>query len=64
MIKDSLIVEDSRRVRRAISKRFAHDVDGYIDYLQKKRGSSDQADIVEPPSEPSPNTGKVTRDKV
>ena len=36
MIKDSRIVEDIRRVRRAISERFAHDVDGYIDYLQKK----------------------------
>ena len=64
MIKDSLIVEDIRRVRRAISERFAHDVDGYIDYLQKKRESSDQANIVEPPSEPPPNTGKVTRHKV
>ena len=64
MIKDSRIVEDIRRVRRAISERFAHDVDGYIDYLQKKRESSDQADIVEHPSEPPPNTGKVTRHKV
>ena len=35
MIRDSLIVEDIRRVRRAISERFAHDVDEYIDYLQK-----------------------------
>ena len=64
MIKDSLIVEDVRRVRRAISERFAHDVEGYIDYLQKKRESSDQADIVESPSEPPPNTGKATRHKV
>ena len=64
MIRDSLMVEDIRRVRRAISERFAHDVDEYIDYLQKKRESSDQGDIVEPPSEPPPNTGKVTRHKV
>ena len=64
MIKDSHIVEDIRRVRLAISERFAHDVDGYIDYLQKKRESSDQTDIVESPSESTPNTGKVTRHKV
>ena len=64
MIKDSHIVEDIRRVRLAISERFAHDVDGYIDYLQKKRESSDQTDIVESPSESMPNTGKVTRHKV
>ena len=64
MIKDSLIVEDIRRVRRAISERFAHDVNGYIDYLQKKRESSDHADIVAPPSEPPPNTEKATRHKV
>ncbi len=64
MIKDSRIVEDIRRVRLAISERFAHDVDGYIDYLQKKRESSDQTDIVESPSESMPNTGKVTRHKV
>ncbi len=64
MIKDSLIVEDIRRVRRAISERFAHDVDGYIDYLQKRRESSDQVDIVEPPLEPPPNTGNVPRYKV
>ena len=64
MIKDSRIVEDIRRVRLAISERFAHDVDGYIDYLQKKRESSDQTDIVEPPSESPPNIGKVTLHKV
>ena len=64
MIKDSLIVEDIRRVRRAISERFAHDVDGYIDYLQKRREFSDQADSVESSSEPPPNTGKVMRHKV
>ena len=64
MIKNSLIVEDIRRVRRTISERFAHDVERYIDFLQQKRGSSDQVDIVEQPSEPPPNTGKVTRHKV
>ena len=64
MIKDSFIVEDIRRVRHVISERFAHDVNGYIDYLQKKRESSDQANTVEHPSEPPPKTGKVTRHKV
>ena len=64
MIEDSLIVEDIRRVRRAISERFAHDVDRYVDYLQKKRESLDEADIVKSPSELPPNTGKVTRHKV
>lgn len=64
MIKDSRIVEDIRHVRLAISERFAHDVERYIDYLQKKRESSDKADIVEPPSEPLPNTGKGTRHKI
>ena len=44
MIKDSLIVEDIRRIRSALSEQFDHDVDKYIDYLQSKR--SDQADIV------------------
>ena len=60
----ALIVEDSRRVHRTISERFAHDAEGYIDYLEKKRGASDQVDIVDPPSEPLPNTGKVTRHKI
>ncbi|MCE2394018.1 hypothetical protein J4G02_05420 [Candidatus Poribacteria bacterium] len=64
MIKDARIVEAIRRARRAISERFAHDVDGYIDYLQKKRESSDHADIVQHPSEPPPNTEKATRHKV
>ncbi len=54
MIKDSLIVEDIRRIRCALSEQFDHDVDKYIDYLQSKR--SDQVDIVEPPPESSPNT--------
>ena len=64
MTKDSFIVEDIRRVRRTISERFAHDVDGYIDYLQKKCESSDQADSMEHSSEPPPNIGKVTGHEV
>ena len=35
-----------------------------VHFLQQKGGASDQVDIVEQPSEPPPNTGKVTRDKV
>ena len=54
MIKDSLIVEDIRRIRSALSEQFDHDVGKYIGYLQSKR--SDQADIVKPPPESPPNT--------
>ena len=36
MMKDSPIVRDTRRVRCAISKRFGHDPDKYIDDLLKK----------------------------
>ena len=36
MIEDPPIVRDTRRVRCAISKRFGHDPDRYIDYLVKK----------------------------
>lgn len=36
MIKDSPIVEDTRRVRRMISEKFDHDVGRYIAYLQSE----------------------------
>ena len=36
MIKDSPIVEDTRRVRRMISEKFDHDIDRYIAYLQSE----------------------------
>ena len=43
MIEDAFIVQDTRRVRCAISARFANNVDQYIDYLQRKNTSSGQA---------------------
>ena len=36
MIKDSPIVEDTRRVRRMISEEFDHDIGRYIAYLQSE----------------------------
>lgn len=36
MIKDSPIVEDTRRVRRIISEKFDHDIGRYIAYLQSE----------------------------
>ena len=39
MIKDSPIVEDTRRVRRMISEKFDHDIDRYIAYLQNEAAS-------------------------
>lgn len=39
IIKDSPIVEDTRRVRRMISEEFDHDIRRYIDYLQRKAAS-------------------------
>ena len=39
MIKDSPIVEDIRRIRNKISEKFDHDIDRYIDYLQKEAAS-------------------------
>jgi hypothetical protein len=34
MIEDSPVVNDIRQIRQAISKRFDHDPDRYIDYLR------------------------------
>ena len=39
MIKDSPIVEDTRRVRRMISEKFDHDIGRYIAYLQREAAS-------------------------
>ena len=36
MIKDSPIVEDTRRVRRMISEKFNHDIGRYIAYLRSE----------------------------
>ena len=58
MIKDPPIVEDIRRIRCALSEQFGHDVEKYIDYLQRKYEPSGQVDMVEPPPESSPDTTK------
>ena len=39
IIKDSPIVEDTRRVRRMISEKFDHDIGRYIAYLQREAAS-------------------------
>ncbi len=39
MIKNSPIVEDIRRIRNKISKKFNHDIDRYIAYLQSEAAS-------------------------
>jgi len=36
MVEDSPIVQDTRRVRRAISRRSGNDPDRYIDYLMSR----------------------------
>ncbi len=44
MIEDASIVKDTRNVRCAISRKFEHDIDRYIDYLLVKgaRSSSEK----------------------
>ena len=39
MIKDSPIVEDTRRIRNKISEKFDHDIGRYIAYLQSEAAS-------------------------
>ena len=41
MSKDSPVVEETRKVRHAISHRFGNDPDSYIDYLMKKSGKEE-----------------------
>lgn len=47
MIKDSPIVEDTRRVRNKISEKFDHDIDRYIAYLQSEAASRQAKKTVE-----------------
>jgi hypothetical protein len=54
MIKDSPIVEDTRRIRSMISERFDHDIGRYIAYLQKE-ATSRQARKVAQGSDHSEN---------
>lgn len=39
MVKNSLIVEDIRRIRNKISEKFDHDIDRHIAYLQSEAAS-------------------------
>ena len=70
IIKDSPIVEDTRRVRRMISEEFDHDIRCYIDYLQREAASrqakkavqcSDNSDNRIADRENHKQTGKETR---
>ena len=70
MIKDSPIVEDTRRVRRMISEKFDHDIERYIAYLQKEAASrqakkavqcSDNSENYIANTENHKQTGKETR---
>ena len=47
MIKDSPIVEDTRRVRRMISEKFDHDIGRYIAYLQSEAASRQAKKVVQ-----------------
>ena len=70
MIKDSPIVEDTRRVRRMISEKFDHDIDRYIAYLQSEAAlrqakkttqqSNDDGNLITD-TENHEQTGKETR---
>ena len=50
MIKNSPIVEDIRRIRNKISKKFDHDIDRYIAYLQSEAASRQAKKAVQEPS--------------
>ncbi len=70
MIKDSPIVEDTRRVRRKISEKFNHDIGRYIAYLQSEAAlrqakkatqqSNDDRNLITD-TENHEQTGKETR---
>ena len=70
MIKNSPIVEDIRRIRNKISKKFNHDIDRYIAYLQSEAASRQAKKAVQCPDnsdnciadrENYKQTGKETR---
>ncbi len=44
MIKNSPIVNDTRKVRKAISEKFDNDIDKYINYLLLKQSAEFSAD--------------------
>ena len=47
MIKDSPIVEDTRRIRKKISEKFDHDIGRYIAYLQSEAASRQEKKAVQ-----------------
>ena len=70
MIKDSPIVEDTRRVRRMISEKFDHDIGRYIAYLQREAAlrqakkavqQSNSGENLGPDIEGQEQTSKETR---
>ena len=63
MVEDSLVVKDIRRIRRAISEQFDHDINKYIDYLQGKGDASGQPNVIKLPSEWPPKNEKSTGNK-
>ena len=50
MIKNSPIVEDIRRIRNKISKKFDHDIDRYIAYLQSEAASRQAQKAAQQPN--------------
>ena len=59
MIKDSPIVEDTRRVRRMISEKFDHDIDRYIAYLQSEAASRQAKKAIQRANSSEDDTTKV-----
>jgi len=46
MIEDAPIVQDTRRVRALISRRFDDDIDRYLDYLSNKNQETPSKVVV------------------
>ena len=63
MVEDSPVVKDIRRIRCAISEKFDHDVDKYIEYLKRRSEASGRAKVTKPPSESLPEKAKSTCNK-
>ena len=47
MIKNSPIVEDTRRIRKKISEKFDHDIGRYIAYLQSEAAARQEKKVVQ-----------------
>ena len=59
MIKDSPIVEDTRRVHRMLSEKFDHDIGRYIAYLQSEATSRQAKKAVQRANSSEGDTTKV-----